>query len=391
MKIFNRSIRIIHRLGAFFLISLAAASTLRAQPSRVVSESDRLFYSAIELVDAGQFEQARELLRDGEQRFPKNSTFPYELAYILYLEKNYAESQRILLRIIDAPDASDRFYQLLGNTYDLLGNSSKAIEIYEQGLEHFPESGPLYLERGIMAAMADDVSTAVGYWEQGIANAPWFSSNYFHAARSYMGSINPGWGLIYGEIFVNLEPNTKRTDYIRGMMFDTWDNVLHVEHKSKDETSAISLGGISIFSAISMSIDPTTERALMPFEMLIQRSLAMAAIPLLLTGNDTLTIAGLHDVRKRFIGDWYRDTAASRYFAIELFERQRKLEELGLFETYDHLIYSTTATAAEADPWLEKNEKKIAVLHEWMSRNPIAADTSVAFSRIRLKGMPIPR
>ena len=166
-------------LGAILrLILVALAGTTGARAQETLSEADSMIYAAIEQIDSGRLKQAWETLREGERRFPQNSTFQYEMAYIHYLEENYAEARQVILSIIDAPDATALYYQLLGNAHDMLGNPTLAIATYEKGMERFPESGPLHLERGIMAYNVGNISEATGFWERGIARAPNFPSNY---------------------------------------------------------------------------------------------------------------------------------------------------------------------------------------------------------------------
>ncbi len=67
-----------------------------------------------------------------------------------------------------------------------------------------------------------DYNKALTYFEKGIEVAPNYSSNYYWCARLYCNSTEEVWGMIYGEIFMNLERNSKRTAEISKLLFDTY-------------------------------------------------------------------------------------------------------------------------------------------------------------------------
>ena len=60
------------------------------------------------------------------------------------------------------------------------------------------------------------------YFEKGIEVNPMFASNYFRAAKIYCNSSEEVWGMIYGEIFINLERTNDRTFKISKLLFDTY-------------------------------------------------------------------------------------------------------------------------------------------------------------------------
>jgi tetratricopeptide (TPR) repeat protein len=105
---------------------------------------------AIELMDNGKIAQGLVLLEEAQKLDPSKTIYSYEMAYGNYAAGNYDKAIKILERILNAPDASDEYYQLLGNAYDNDGNAKKAAKIYEEGLNKYPNSGKLYLESGNM-------------------------------------------------------------------------------------------------------------------------------------------------------------------------------------------------------------------------------------------------
>lgn len=373
----------------FVLLSLTGRSQLFAQEQVVSREEDSLVYAATRLIDAGEFERARQILHDGEKRFPGNGRFPYELAYMLYMEKKYQECQSVMLKIMDSPDVSDRFFQLLGNTYDMLGNPSEAIATYERGLRRFPSSGPLHLERGMMS-LTSDPGESMQYWEKGIEREPSFSSNYLYAARQWFRSNNPGWGHIYGEIFLNMEPTGNRADLMREELVESLLGSMTTERSSSGDTVTI-VAKISLFDALPVTIDSATSTPLFPFEFFYSRDMFLAAMPVLNESTEPLTIAELHRIRATFLDRWFRNTTVSDRFPTALFDRLKALREAGLFEAYNYWMFRSKATQQEAAAWWRAHPSKSGELLAWMGENRIPTTRATVFARPLLKGIPLPK
>lgn len=96
---------------------------------------------AIKLMDGGKVEESIKLLEEAQQLDPDRFDYPYELAYAHYLKQDYKEVISILEKNTNHKDVSDLLFQLLGNSYDVLGESDKAIAVYDAGLKDFPIRG----------------------------------------------------------------------------------------------------------------------------------------------------------------------------------------------------------------------------------------------------------
>jgi tetratricopeptide (TPR) repeat protein len=374
------------------LLAVVCSGTTYAQKSPHSRTEDSLLYIAVSKIDEGDLDGARQMLRDGAKRFPENSTFVYEQCYILAAEKKYDECRKLLLTIIDAPDADGTYPQLLGNMLDYLGEPEAAIETYEKGLKRFPDSGPLYLERGIMSAMKENIGEAMGFWEEGIRRDPSFSSNYFHVSRIWMQTESPGWGLIYGEIFLNLEPKGERADMIRRALFATWDKAISTTNGKPKEPLKEGeewTGGVDLFkNELAITVDDNGT-ALMPFEFFYSATIMFGAVPYLDGKPKEMTIADLTAIRSRFVDKWFENAAVSKHFAIDLFEHHKALKAAGLLEAYDYLLFRSEDTEKEFEKWEAKNSAKMFEAMHWMIDNKIAVEPGAAFSRIALKGIDI--
>src|SRR4030095_3920321 len=200
----------------FFLIP----SFLLAQPDK--EKAKEKVREAIKLMDGGKVDESLTLLEEAFKLDPHDITIPYEAAYAHTLKKDYKKSIEILERLKSHKDATDIFYQLLGNAYDYDKQEEKALSTYQDGLKRFPKSGRLYLEQGIVYLNKEDYNKALSMYEKGIEVAPHFPSNYYWASKIFCNSDNEVWGLIYGEIFMNLERNSRRTAEISKLLYDTY-------------------------------------------------------------------------------------------------------------------------------------------------------------------------
>src|SRR6267143_5281644 len=138
---------------------------------------------AIKLMDNGKIEESIKLLEESMKLDPDNIDYPYEIGYANYMAKNYQKTIDVLTDLTRRKDAYDRVFQLLGNSYDNIGQKEKAIEIYELGLKKLPNSGKLNLELGGMYLTAKNYDRAIYYYEKGIEVEPGYSSNYYRVAK----------------------------------------------------------------------------------------------------------------------------------------------------------------------------------------------------------------
>lgn len=67
-----------------------------------------------------------------------------------------------------------------------------------------------------------------------------FSSNYFQLAKLYLNSNNKLVGIIYSELFINIERTTKRTQEMSELLYKTYKSLITLqENESKISFCAI--------------------------------------------------------------------------------------------------------------------------------------------------------
>lgn len=322
---------------------------------------------AVVLLDEGKIDQGIKLLKEAQKLDPDRIDYPYEIAYAHCLREEYKEAIKILKKLTDHKNVTDQVFQLLGNCYDMMGNSDKAFEAYDEGLKKFPNSGKLYLEKGNVYWGQKNYEKALPLYEKGIEVDPTFPSNYYRAALIYCNSKTEVWGMIYGEIFINLEPNSKRTADISKLLFDTYKSEIQFKNDSTISVSFCQLGNMSI----NAFDDPSNVK--LPFGMMIYEPIMMMST----LHEKAIDLNSLDRIRTRFIESYYQGENDKKYPNV-LFEYQYKMLKAGHLEAYNHWLL-LKGDEEGFEKWKAANEDKWDKFVEWISDNPLKLDSTHKF------------
>lgn len=314
---------------------------------------------AVKLMDNGKIEESIKLLLEAQKLDPDRLDYPYELAYAYYLKEEYKGAIEILEKNKNHKDVTDRLFQLLGNSYDVSGKTDKALEAYDEGLKLFPKSGIIYLEKGNVYWSKKEYGKALPFYEKGIEVDPKFPSNYYRAARIYCSSSEEIWGLIYGEIFMNLERNSKRTAEISKLLFDTYK-------------SEITINGDSAkidFCKVVMNAEDIAgkDKIKFPFCMVFGQAFIMSII-----GIKTIDINSLDKIRTAFVENYFKMGHIKTHPNL-LFEYQDKILKLGHSEAYNHWILMK-GDEDGFDKWRSANKDKWDNFVRWFNDNGLKVD-----------------
>ena len=322
---------------------------------------------AIKLMDNGDIEKSLKLLEEAKKLDPKNIDYPYEIAYAQYIKEDFKAAAKTLEPLTKHDDVNDQVYQLLGNSYSRNGQREKAIETYEKGMNKFPNSGKLHLERGNMELAAEEYGKALDFYEKGIAVDPEFPSNYYWAARIYCSSTEEVWGMIYGEIFMNLERNSKRTVEISKLLYDTYKSQIQF---TSDTSFSVSFSQNATINISDLS-DPGNLK--LPYGIGVYEPTLMISM---LTVK-SIDINSLDKIRSSFIDNYFNNGHDKTYPNV-LFSYQKKVKEAGHIEAYNHWILMK-GDENGFDTWLSANKDKWDEFVKWFGDNAISIDNSNKF------------
>ena len=300
----------------FSLMSFVSVAVLAQQP-----ESKTLQETAKTFTRQGDYTNAIVVLTGAVQKDPQNLELQKDLAFNYYLMKEYAKGLNVARALTERTDADVTCYQLAGLFYKAIDESKECEKMYKAGIKRFPQSGVLYNEYGEMLLARQD-NGAIRQWEKGIETDPSYSANYYNASRYYFPNPETRvWGLLYGEIFVNLESYSKRTAEIKELLLEAYK-------KSFIDGDVMKIpGNKSPFITAYLG-------------MLSKQSSAIAQ------GITTETLIVL---RTKFILGWYEKTPPP--YAFRLFDYQRQLLKDGLFDAYNEWLFGAAENLPAFQSW----------------------------------------
>lgn len=319
--------------------------------------------------EQGKFDEAIKLLEEAQKLDPENITYPYELAYSYAGKKDHQKAVEILEKLTRHKDVYDLVYQSLGNNYDYLGQPEKAIETYETGLKKFPKSGKIYTELGNMQLNKQDFNKALTYYEKGIEMEPAYAANYYRASKIYLSSTEKIWGMLYGEIFMNLDRNSKRTAEMSKLLFDTYKNQIQI----KGDSIKLSFAKNHTLSLDAIK-DPKNFK--MPFTMVYEMQLTIAV-----AGQKEITLNSVSEIRSKFLKG-YLGAGNDKKFPNILFDYQQKLSEQDFFEPYNHWLLMM-GDEVSFNKWQLGNSSNWNNFMKWFSGNALSVDDAHKFYRLQ--------
>ena len=307
-----------------FLALNCFTGILSAQP-----DAAKLHETAKAFMRQGDYANAILVLNRAVQQQPGDIGLLKDLSFSHYFQKDYQRALEIVKPLLDRDDVDDQTFQIAGNIYKALGMLKECEKMYKKGIRKFPGSGALYNEYGELL-IAQRNPQAIEIWEKGIEADPSYSRNYYHAALYHDQTGDLSWSLLYGEMFVNMEPLGRNTPEIKEMLFASYKKLFA---NSNVESSAKSQSGFT--------------RAFLQ-TMNKQSTVASYGI-----NTETLTM-----IRTRFILDW--NTGHASKYPFKLFEYHRQLLREGLFDAYNQWLFGSSESLTRFQAWTVNHKDEYA-------------------------------
>ena len=300
-----------------FLLSCAvllATVTSTAQDAKQLQETARTF------MRQRDFTNAILVLNRALKLEPKNIEIAKDLGLNHYFAKDYTKALEICKPLLDKEEADDQCFQVAADIYIALDDMKEAEKTYKKGLKKFPASGPLYNALGELMWAQKDI-TAIKQWEKGIETDPGYPTNYYNACKYYYFSTDKVWSLLYGEIFLNIDPQGSLAAEVKNLLLEGYKKLfsdVNLERNTDDKTGFTSA-----------------------YLQTMNKQSAIAAIGI---STESLTM-----IRTRFILEWY--PANAKQFPFKLFELQQQLLREGMFDAYNHWIFTAAQNLPMYQNW----------------------------------------
>ncbi|MBX2889152.1 MAG: tetratricopeptide repeat protein [Ferruginibacter sp.] len=302
---------------SFIFLLWGFINTVCGQDVKELQETARAF------MRQGDFSNAIIVLNRAYGLNPNNTLIAQDLALAYYYQHDLDRAEKLMKPLVDKGDTGDQGYQILANILLSRNNQKEAEKIYKKGLKKYPQSGPLYNDYGELLWQRQDYS-AISMWEKGILEDPNFAPNYYNASKYYYFSTNKVWGLLYGEIFLNIDPQSKNAPEVKELILN---------------------GYKKLFTETDLDKVSTNNK----FEKAFLATMAKQSSPVSLgISPDVLTM-----VRTRFLLDWENDDNKLKTFPFHLFEVQKQFLKEGLFEAYNQWLFGSTYNLAGFQTWVE--------------------------------------
>ncbi len=268
----------------------------------------------------GDYANAIIVLNKALSLQPSNIDIAKDLSLNYYFSNNTKKAMEIIKPLLDREDADDKCYQIAGDILLANDDPKECEKLYKKGIKKFPTSGSLYNELGKLM-WAQKSYEAIKIWEKGIEVAPSFSKNYFNASKYYYFSTDKVWSIIYGEIFLNMEPMSTSSPEIKNILLDSYKKLFvdaDVEKNKNDNSSFVQAFLQTVFKQFSViSSGINTESLIM--------------------------------LRTRFVLDWFNDFGTK--FPYRLFDWQKQLLQEGVFEAYNQWIFTAANNLPAYQNW----------------------------------------
>ena len=286
-----------------------------AQSAKELQERARSF------MQQNDFNNASLLLKRASIVEPNNIEITKDLALSFYFQKQYEKGLEVIKMILDKEESDDQCYQIAGNFYKQLEQAKECEKLLKKGIKKFPTSGALYNELGDLQ-WAQQNNEAIRQWEKGIENDPNYSKNYYNACKYYHLNADNVWSILYGEVFVNMEPLSTHSPEIKSVILESYKKIFIEELVKKENADQGKFSTAFLQTIHKQNLAVTTE-----------------------FNAETLTM-----IRTRFVLDWSNEYASK--YPSRLFDYQRQLIQDGIFEAYNQWLFGIVQNLTAYQSWV---------------------------------------
>lgn len=298
-------------------------------------DAKQLYDNAREFMHKGDYPNAILVLNRALSIKPGDMELTKNLGLNYYYAKDYKKTVEVLTPLFDKDDVDDQCFQIAGDAYWAMENAKDAETVYRKGIKKLPNSGALYNELGKVLWTKNDFN-AIKQWEKGIENDPGFAGNYYNASKYYYFTTDRVWSLVYGEIFINIDPKSAYTPEIKNILLEGYKKLFadaDLEKNNKDKNS------------FTIAFLKTMNK---------QSSLASSGI-----NAESLTM-----IRTRFILDW--DATYAARFPFKLFELHKQYIQEGLFDAYNQWVFAIAQNLPAYQAWTNAHSKEYNELNRFL-------------------------
>lgn len=354
-----------------FIISIVFFFASESFAQKNEEKAEKFADKAIVCLQENNPRKASRMLRKAVKFNQNFIPYYYRLAYAYHQDGKFVESNETLYHIIKKGEDNGMVYELLGENFIELDSIDEAFNAYVKGIKKFPNEGVLYEDIGKLEMSKESYFSALEHFENGILMAPNYPGNYYWASKIYSNSTEEVWGMIYGEIFINLERNTKRTEEISSLLYNTLKREIKID---KD-------------SVISISICQDQNRVIDENDTIVKPSFGKSMVELNLLKSlvdlDEVSLRSLDKMRENFVAHYFKNPSED-YPNHRLFEFHKELITHGHFEAYNYWLFMM-GDVETFKQWEKDNKSQWIHFLEWFKENKLEVNDPKTFHRLNFQ------
>lgn len=339
--------RPVYTIGFVLLSLLSHGVSAQEAPATDIT---RMQESAHNFLSRGDYPNAIMMFSQAIRQAPSDVSLRRDLAYTYLLSGDVKKAKEIIDPVVSSDVADEQTYQVASAIENALDNTGKAKRLLNEGLSKFSNSGLLYNSKGNLLNADKSTKDALEAYNMGIKAEPSYPMNYYNASKIYFQTEDPVWALVYGEVYLNLDPASQRTIEIKKMMIDAYRKLFS---PGKDEE----LPG---FQSSSSSSNKKQTFASLYKKVMLQSAPAI---------SDGLNVENLIMLRTRFMLAWSKDYSINYPFT--LFTYQDKMLHDGVYDAYNQWLFGAVDNSQEFSLWVKVNNKEYAAYENWRKLNPL--------------------
>lgn len=312
---------------------------------------DELVANGVAMVGKKQYLEATVVFDKALKLNPKSTNARYEKSIALIMANQPAEAKDILLSIVSEGLANEMCYQLLSTVLHDGYGWKKALEILDEGLVKFPNSGRLHNEYGVIYMGQEEYDKALEWWFKGVKAEPAYTANYAMISRIYAHKPTRLWSLVYGELYLVTEFSDAKAGNISHLLFGTYRKCINLKIDS------IRSSGFCGYQ----ELDTTKNSFKNTFCSLVDPLVAQMKA----SGDTTRNIARLVDLRIAMLSAWRKQTTVRDSV---FFGWWNAVDKAGMFKPYSYFILSQGAQD-EFKEYVKSNKVEFKQFLTWLAKN----------------------
>lgn len=338
--------KIFHLLFVFILVLNKVSAQDWSSP-----EVEQMYQQGLTTLSRGNANEAIAIFQKILPVEPNNFLVKKSLAQSYLMAGNHKNTLLILEPLLANNTADAECYRIAAQAYSGIQEDKKAQKILSDGIVKNPNSGLLYYEQGLLFKKQKNYENALKSWLDGIAAEPNYHLNYHEAAIAYVQTDQVIWAIIYGEIFVNKEPNTQRGNDTRILVLDAYQKLFFTPSKNV-----------------------TGDQALVNTPTNFEEAVKKTYLSLFFVVSDGITAENLIMLRSRFMVSWGNNYAQKYPFGLYTFHDD--MMKNGYFDTYNQWLLGKAENPQQYSTWAGSFADDVANFEKYKAKNPLRLNAS---------------